>query len=273
MTTTTMQARLEARRFQISRVAELTFDIVRRDFAVSYGLAVAIVGVPSMLITILLKTPAQRVVTLAPGHLPSAFGPLMGLTGLLVLFASLLAYGGLSWRAVERLQGRNVSVGATLEAGFRALPVLIGIAVLGYLAVLFASLLLVAPGLILATMWLVVIPCATCEQTGVFRSFGRSAELTKGCRWPLFGLMIVTWLGALMVTVLGMVLVRALLGMSGNIFLVQPTGPMAYVATLLQILVGSLVRVVLAVGVGVVFQELRAAKGGFDSRRLSDVFA
>ena len=271
--TTTVQAPYGARRFQLSRVAELTLDMLRRDFAVSYGLAVAIVIVPSLLSTILLKTRVQGVVGAAPGHLPTAFGPTIIFTSLLGLLASLLAYGALSWRAVERLQGRDVSVGSTLEAGFRALPVLIAVAILGYIGIVLASLLLVVPGLILATMWIVVLPTATCEKTGVFRSFGRSAELTKGHRWLLFGLMIVTWLGALIVTVLGALLIRAMLGISGNIFLVQPTGPMAYVATLLQILLGSLVRIVFAVGLGVVFQELRADKGGFDGQRLSDVFA
>ncbi len=262
-----------ARRFQLSRVGELTFDIVRRDFAISYGLAVAILIVPTILKVVLLKGQIQAMAAATPGRFPTGFGPGFLLVALIGLLASLLAYAALSWRTVERLQGRIPSPSATLEAAFRTLPVLIAVTILGYLAIVLASLLLIFPGVMLATAWLVVVPAAACEKTGVVRTFGRSAELTKGHRWAVFGLLVVLWVGSLLVTVLGALLIRAMFGLSGNIFMVQPSGPFGYVALVLQMLLGALVTVVFGVGVGVVFHELRALKGGFDTRRLSEVFA
>ena len=261
------------RRFQLSRVGELTFDIMRRDFATSYGLALAILILPTILKMVLLKGQIQAMATATPGRFPTVFGPGFLLASVVGLLASLLVYAVLSWRAVERLQGRAPSPGATLEAAFRALPVLIAVAILGYFAIVFASILLIFPGLMLATAWLVVVPAAACEKTGVFRTFGRSAELTKGHRWTVFGLLVVLWLGSLIVTVLGALLIRAMFGLSGNIFMVQPTGPFGYVALILQMLLSALVTVVFGIGVGVVFQELRALKGGFDTQRLAEVFA
>ncbi len=260
-------------RFQLSRVGQLTFDIVRRDFAASYGLAVAILIVPTVLKVVLLKGQIQAMAGATPGRVPNVFGPGFLLASIIGLLASVLVYAALSWRAVERLQGRAPSPAATLEAAFRALPVLIAVAILGYFAIVFASILLIFPGLMLATAWLVVVPAATCEKTGVFRTFGRSADLTKGHRWTVFGLLVVLWIGSLIVTVLGALLIRAMFGLSGNIFMAQPAGPFGYVAVILQMLLGALVTVVFGVGVGVVFQELRALKGGFDTQHLSDVFA
>ncbi len=262
-----------SRRFQLSRIGELTFDLVRRDFAASYGLTVAILIVPTILKLVFFKVQIHSMGTPTPGRIPNVFGPGFALAGVIGLLASLLVYAALSWRAVERLQGRTPSPGATLEAAFRALPVLIAVAILGYFAIVFASILLVFPGLMLATAWLVVVPTAACEKTGVFRTFGRSAELTKGHRWALFGLLVVLWIGSLVVVVLAALLIRAIFGLSGNIFMVQPAGPFGYVALILQMLVSALVTVVFGIGVGVVFQELRALKGGFDTQRLSEVFS
>ncbi len=262
-----------ARRFQLSRVGELTFDLVRRDFAASYGLTVAILIVPTILKVVLLNGQVQSMTTAVPGRVPTMFGPGFLLASLIGLLASLLLYAALSWRAVERLQGRTPSLGASLQTAVRALPVLIAVAILGYLAIVFASLLLVFPGLMLATAWLLVAPAAACEKTGVFRTFGRSAELTKGHRWALFGLLVAVWLGSLIVVVLGALLIRAMFGLSGNIFMVQPAGAFGYVALILQMLLGALVTVVFGLGVGVLFQELRQLKGGFDTQHLSEVFS
>ena len=52
------------------------------------------------------------------------------------------------------------------------------------------AILLLVPGLILAVMWSVVAPACVVERTGVFGAFSRSQELTRGYRWPIFGLYV-----------------------------------------------------------------------------------
>src|SRR6185503_20950599 len=54
--------------------------------------------------------------------------------------------------------------------------------------------LLVVPGLILATIWAVAIPSAVVERTGVFASLSRSVDLTRERRWRSFGAILVAGL-------------------------------------------------------------------------------
>src|SRR5258708_17090641 len=60
------------------------------------------------------------------------------------------------------------------------------------LAVMFASMLFIVPGLILYMMWSVATPACVVERLGPFRSMARSRALTKGHRWKIFGLLLLT---------------------------------------------------------------------------------
>ena len=48
------------------------------------------------------------------------------------------------------------------------------------------------PGLILLTIWSVVVPVLMLEGTGVFRSFGRSQELVRGHGWSVFAVVAIS---------------------------------------------------------------------------------
>jgi len=52
-----------------------------------------------------------------------------------------------------------------------------------------AGLVGILPGLWLSAVWWVIVPVALFEASG-FGSFGRSAVLTKGYRWPIIGLFL-----------------------------------------------------------------------------------
>ena len=43
----------------------------------------------------------------------------------------------------------------------------------------------------MAVAWIVAAPAQVVERTGVFGAFSRSAELTRGHRWPIFGLLVI----------------------------------------------------------------------------------
>ncbi len=271
--TTVEQTGMVGSRFALSRVAELTFDIVRRDFVAVYGLALAINVLPVFLNVFLAKTFVSTAQLQTGRGLPRFMGPGFIVLGLVTLLFTMLVYGALSWGAAERLQGRTPSMAERFTVTFRVMLVLIEVAILGYIAIVFASILLVVPGLMLATAWAAVVPVAVTEKTGVFASFRRSGELTKGHRWGVFLLLLVFWIGSLIVTLLTGVLSRAAFGVSSSLFAAQPLGPILYLTTFINLLVSSLVTCVGAVGVGVVYHELRALKGGFDVGRLTEVFS
>jgi MFS family permease len=71
------------------------------------------------------------------------------------------------------------------------LPV-IGLSLVMGIAVGFASILLLVPGILLALMWAVAVPAKVLEDKGVFDAMSRSSELTQGSRGRIFviGLMI-----------------------------------------------------------------------------------
>jgi uncharacterized membrane protein len=75
--------------------------------------------------------------------------------------------------------------------------VVIGVAIVAAIAKALAAILLIVPGLIVATMLWVAVPVAVVERPGVMRSLTRSAALTKGSRWQVFGIALLIGIGAI----------------------------------------------------------------------------
>jgi len=119
-------------------------------------------------------------------------------------------------------------------------------------------MLVVVPGLILATMWYLAVPVCVVENLGVFASMKRSAALTKGHRWKVFGLLVLVGLGSAIFAMAVSAIAKLLLG---RIALV-----------ILQYLVQALVAVFGALLVVVVYRDLRAARDGIDTEQIAAVF-
>jgi hypothetical protein len=67
------------------------------------------------------------------------------------------------------------------------LPV-IGIALVTCVAVVVGFICLIIPGLFLLTIWSMATPAAVFERLDIGRSLERSAKLTEGYRWYVFGI-------------------------------------------------------------------------------------
>jgi hypothetical protein len=259
-------------RLSLSRVAEQTFALVGRDFVPLFLVAFGVMLLPGLLAAFRVQTTVGS--GLAPVASLTKFGPLFWLTTVLSFACATLVYASLSWAAAERMQGRNASPGEMLAAGLRALPALIAIGVLAYVGIVIGTLCLFVPGVFLALAWSMVAPVVAVERRGVFGGFGRSFELTRDNRWVIFLILLVYGIGCLLAAVLVLVLLRFAFGATGNPFMPQVTsGPALWVSTGVNLLLGSVLRVVGATGLGVMYSELRGASGGFDARRLTDVFA
>lgn len=67
----------------------------------------------------------------------------------------------------------------------------LGIAgILAALAITIGLILLIVPGLVLATLWALIVPVIMLEGANVGRAFGRSRELVRGNGWSVFGLIV-----------------------------------------------------------------------------------
>ncbi|HEU5106526.1 MAG TPA: hypothetical protein VFU11_11880 [Solirubrobacterales bacterium] len=71
-----------------------------------------------------------------------------------------------------------------------------------------AALLLVVPGLYLATIWAVLLPVVVVERPGVFEAFGRSRQLVHGDGWKVFAVLLLLGL-ILVVTIAPVVLLNS----------------------------------------------------------------
>ena len=103
--------------------------------------------------------------------------------------------GALAVAVADIRDGRaDLSIRDTLS---RVQPRLNTLAVAGLLAAIGITvglLLLIVPGLVLATWWAVVVPAIVLEGRGVLEAFGRSRELVRGNGWNVFGLIVLTFL-------------------------------------------------------------------------------
>ena len=110
--------------------------------------------------------------------------------------AAIFPVQGAVVKAVEDVRDgrRDLSVAATLRHAGRRLMVLAVAGVLAALGVLGGLALLVVPGLVLLTWWLVLAPVIMLEGCGVAHGFGRSRELVRGSAWPAFGVVVLTLL-------------------------------------------------------------------------------
>jgi hypothetical protein len=125
---------------------------------------------------------------------------LLGWLGLLL--ATLVGIAGTFWlqgtliEAVRDVRdGRaDLSVGETFN---RVLPILNRIVIAGILLGLAIGLglaLLIVPGLVVLTLWIFVIPAIVLENRTIGDSFGRSRELVRGHGWNVFGVIVLTFI-------------------------------------------------------------------------------
>ena len=125
--------------------------------------------------------------TLVLTWLGALIGALISLVGL------FWVQGALSTAAEDVRDGRaDLSLGETFD---RVRPQLGAIVVAGLLAgigIAIGLVLLIVPGLVLLTWWVVIIPVVTLERASAGAAFGRSRELVSGYGWNVFGVIVLT---------------------------------------------------------------------------------
>jgi ABC-type multidrug transport system fused ATPase/permease subunit len=167
----------------------------------------------------------------------------------LVFWVLSLLYQGFVVEVVAQARvGAHVTgQGDLLRAVTPALGSLILISILFAIGVAIGFVLIVVPGLVLLTLWSVVVPAEVLERRGVFGSFGRSRELVRGNGWPVFGVIVIVYIALLVISLLAAV-VAASLGHVGR--------------DLVQWAVSVAVMPVVALSASVLYFELLDAHGG-----------
>ncbi len=191
---------------------------------------------------------------------------LLALGGLFYLASAVILQAGVVHGAIASLNGRRASIGDCLATGLRNLVPLFVIGILTMLGIFAGAILLLVPGIMLAVMWTVVAPACVVERTGVFGAFGRSRDLTRGYRWPIFGLYVAFVILMIIISVV----FGALAGI-GNLATTSTTITpiVAMVSDFVSTMITSIISSTFAASI---YYELRQLKEGIGPEALASVF-
>jgi hypothetical protein len=188
--------------------------------------------------------PIQALITIGIGFV---------LLMVLSMFSSAIILQG----AFQDMRHRPVNVLDSLKVAVRRLLPLIGLALLETVLLLLGLILLVVPGFMLYTMWLVAVAACVVERTGPWRSLRRSQELTKGHRWKVFGLFLLL-LALSLINPLVQLVLNATVGATA-----------AAIGNGVWTAIGSAFS---SVVMAVTYYDLRVAKEGIDIDQIASVF-
>ena len=249
----------------ITRVVAEVAAVLRRNFVTFAILAVLLTGVPTaVLLGVAGDTLEGRWSGFGPDFWPHAYWAT--LSGMVAVVTTLVLQAAIIAGTVSDMNGQPVSVFEALRTGLRSFLPLLGLSIVFGVCVGFACLLLVVPGIMLAIAWCVAVPAFVVEQTGVFGSFGRSADLTRGNRWQIFALV-------LLFAVIS-IIVQVVLGVFGGIASFATIG---HFPILTRVVIFPLIAVVKsllgATGAAVLYVELRRIRDGVEPKGLAALFA
>lgn len=260
-------ASVEAGKIDIGRVIGQTLGVIRRNFVTFFVLSLILAGVPVAVFTMLQGLMFDPTTGFNSGMVMWwVLGFLMFVITATILQATLIH------TTVQDLNGGKATIGQSLATGLRALLPLIGLSFLFSIGVILGFMLLLVPGVMLLVAWFVAVPALIVDRTGVTGALGRSAQLTRGNRWRVFGLLVIMYVALFIISLI----VGAITGVSAMGAGADPTAlrdiqmsPLTIGLNVVSQTIGSMIS---AAGVAVLYVELRRARDGVGAQSLADVF-
>jgi hypothetical protein len=121
---------------------------------------------------------------------------LLGLIGLflgllVIVVASFILQATLVKAVQDVRDGRaDLSISQTVNQAMPYIWRVAGASILAGIAIEIGLWLILVPGLILMTIWAVIVPVIVIEDSAALASFGRSQQLVRGRAWHVFGTLI-----------------------------------------------------------------------------------
>jgi len=246
MTAATMRQEGE---FRIGNVINRAWGVLFANFLFFFCIAF-VVALPNLL---LLGPQVMQ-----PGR-PAAMavGWTFGIAIVLGLVLHTLGQAVILFGAFQHLCGQPVQPGEAIQRALSRFFPLVGLAILYTIGITLGFMLLIVPGFMLMVRWAITVPACVVEKLGPVASMGRSARLTKGHRWKIFG------------TLLLMMIVNVILNQIVG-FLLRPTGlyAAAFGSLVWMAVWGAFWHCLLVM----IYHDLRVAKEGIDTRQIASVF-
>ncbi|WP_377194588.1 hypothetical protein [Ruegeria meonggei] len=156
--------------------------------------------------------------------------------------------------------GRPTQLVKYLSTAIKNLPAIVVLSIVASILYVIGSLFLIIPGIWLYAVFSMLVPVIVIEGAG-FGALGRSAELTKGYRWPIIGAFILVFLCLFL---FGFVTAFILaIFSSGNFF---------GLGVLLETIINAISYGLASIAVAIIFARLKEIKEGVSVSDLVDVF-
>ena len=261
-------------KLDIGQVIGGTFQVIGRNIVSFTILGLILSGLPTGLIAI---AQAQWVVSSGIGTgnvtFDTAYFTNLGLGALAAIITSAILQGALIFATVQDMNGQKPRVGEALATGLRNFLPLLIVSILFGLAWVFGIILLIVPGVMIACAWCCAVPALVADRTGIFESFSRSAELTRGNRWRIFGLfvllVIILWVLGMVFGAISVAAVFSTPGVMENP-LAAATNPLTIIVQIVQ---QTITAVISAALVAVLYVELRRIREGAGPQWLAEIFS
>jgi hypothetical protein len=201
-----------------------------------------------------------------------------GLATILALSFTMVGQGLLLLGAFQRLRGQPLRMSEVLQRVLKRILPLLGLSILWALALLLAVLIstfvfgmlaavlgpfgivltpaIYVPSMILLVMWAVVVPACIVENLGPIGSMSRSADLTKGFRWRIFGIVLLLLLLSVVAGIVQLMLGQVSQGLAGLFAIVWFVVWIAYWNC----------------AIIMTYHDLRVAKEGIDTEQIAAIF-
>jgi hypothetical protein len=243
--------------FRVGTVFARAFEIYGRNFAKFFALT-AIAYVPYFLLQIYTVSTLQAVQR-NPGAVQAGSVVGAALGGVLLLMVlHTISEAAVIFGAFQEMRGRPFAIGDSLAKGLNRFLPIIALSFCIGIAMAVGFVLLIIPAFIFLAMLYVALPACVVERLGPFQSMGRSADLTSGHRWAVFGIAILL---ALINIIANKVIQLIFAAIGGSLFGVL--GSFGWL---------SLFGAFSAIVVSVAYHDLRVVKEGIDVDRIAAVF-
>ncbi|MEO0774882.1 MAG: hypothetical protein AAFZ04_17065 [Pseudomonadota bacterium] len=181
----------------------------------------------------------------------------MGIYGIMIAMLVQFAY--------DVKLGRSVNISRYFGPAMAALVPVVALTIVVTILVAIGFIALVVPGLWLYAVFSIVVPIIVIERAG-FGAMGRSAALTKGYRWPIVGLLAVTWICMILIGMLfGVIVGFAIYGLGTS-----------FVGVLVMVLLISVINgftySLFGIATSLIYARLREIKEGVGVDQLASVF-
>jgi uncharacterized membrane protein len=171
--------------------------------------------------------------------------------------------------AFQVMRGRVMMLGEAARRGLSRFWSIIGLAILATLGIIVGTLLFIVPGIMLAIRWSVALPACVVENMGPLAAMRRSAQLTKGHRWKIFGVFILI---LIIVVIVAMVVFGVVAAVVGAITLATEGIAAVVLAGLLGLIGAAIYTAYLNIVLVMLYHDLRVAKEGVDTDQIAAVF-